>query len=199
LAAKSISATAPPRGTALHPGIVSLGQLKVLDDSLSQHGYPHGTRTVVLAEIGISRDLGAADRSDNHPETSDPIRPGMGHGNRGISETTPVPTDGIPPPGVEGSEARVAPKSRAVRPAPRVHRVAPRETLWSIAADRLGSARRWRELADLNYGIRQSDGGSLGRDHWVRSGWTLQLPTDGVAPGVHPLRIWWPPVSRSSS
>ena len=41
-------------------------------------------------------------------------------------------------------------KRRTAEPA--VHQVRPRETLWSIAADRLGSAKRWREIAQLNYG-----------------------------------------------
>lgn len=59
---------------------------------------------------------------------------------------------------------------------PSRHRVGPRETLWSIAADQLGSSLRWRELADLNYGIRQADGGALTTAHWVTTGWLLQLP-----------------------
>ena len=57
-----------------------------------------------------------------------------------------------------------------------VHQVVHRETLWSIATERLGSSRRWREIADLNYGIPQADGGALGSDHWIRPGWRLRLP-----------------------
>jgi DNA-binding SARP family transcriptional activator len=60
---------------------------------------------------------------------------------------------------------------------PSAHRVGPRETLWSIAAERLGSAKRWREIAELNYGAVQLDGSSLAEDHWVRPGWLLMLPT----------------------
>jgi DNA-binding SARP family transcriptional activator len=56
------------------------------------------------------------------------------------------------------------------------HVVTSRETLWSIATDRLGSALLWRELARLNYGIPQRDGGALSEDHWIRPGWTLILP-----------------------
>jgi DNA-binding SARP family transcriptional activator len=58
----------------------------------------------------------------------------------------------------------------------RAHRVKPRETLWSVAADRLGSAMRWRELAALNYGVPQADGGTLTTEHWIREGWWLELP-----------------------
>ncbi len=65
----------------------------------------------------------------------------------------------------------------------RVHVVARRETLWSIADRELGSSLRWPELASLNYGVVQPDGGALGSDHWVRPGWRLRLPgTSGPEP-----------------
>ncbi len=63
-----------------------------------------------------------------------------------------------------------------------VHMVEHRETLWSIAEQRLGSARRWREIAELNYGVRQGDGSQLTGDHWVRPGWILTLPVPGGRP-----------------
>ena len=56
------------------------------------------------------------------------------------------------------------------------HEVAPRETLWSIAEDRLGDPRRWRQIAELNYGAVQFDGAALSTDHWVLPGWHLMLP-----------------------
>jgi len=56
------------------------------------------------------------------------------------------------------------------------HRVELRDTLWSIASDRLGSPLRWKEIAELNYNLRQPDGGALTAEHWIRPGWTLQLP-----------------------
>ena len=52
----------------------------------------------------------------------------------------------------------------------------PRETLWSIAEDRLGSPFRWKEIAALNYDVPQADGGALTPDHWIRPGWSLELP-----------------------
>jgi DNA-binding SARP family transcriptional activator len=58
----------------------------------------------------------------------------------------------------------------------RIHVVTGRETLWSIAEDQLGSARRWRELAALNYSVPQNDGQTLTRSHWIRPGWQLVLP-----------------------
>jgi DNA-binding SARP family transcriptional activator len=64
---------------------------------------------------------------------------------------------------------------------PTVHRVGPRETLWSIASDQLGSSLRWKEILDLNLGVRQSDGGGLDSTHWITPGWDLRLP-DGESP-----------------
>ena len=88
---------------------------------------------------------------------------------------------------VGGDEAGAAPPGaradhpagharRAGRGAERVHVVGRHETLWSIAEHSLGSALRWPEIASLNYGIVQPDGGALGTDHWVRAGWRLRLP-----------------------
>jgi hypothetical protein len=57
-----------------------------------------------------------------------------------------------------------------------VHLVAGRETLWSVAEERLGSPRRWKEIAALNYGRTQLDGARLGDDHWITPGWHLLLP-----------------------
>ncbi len=76
---------------------------------------------------------------------------------------------------------------------PSQHQVEPRETLWSIAADRLGSSLRWRELAELNYGIRQADGEALTTAHWVTVGWLLQLPvtTNGSRPHAQKAEAHW--------
>jgi DNA-binding SARP family transcriptional activator len=57
-----------------------------------------------------------------------------------------------------------------------VHLVASRDTLWSIATAELGSALRWKEIADLNYQVRQADGRSLDSTHWIRPGWRLLMP-----------------------
>ncbi len=59
------------------------------------------------------------------------------------------------------------------------HTVQARETLWSIAENRLGDGRRWRDIAVANYGTMQADGGALESDHALSVGWTLVLP---VAP-----------------
>lgn len=83
--------------------------------------------------------------------------------------------DGWP---VDGARA-----SGAVTTTGPVHTVAPRESLWSIAELRLGAARRWRDIAELNYGRPQVGGGALEGDHWLRPGWELVLPS-GAAPSM---------------
>jgi len=55
--------------------------------------------------------------------------------------------------------------------------VKPGDTLWSIAERELGSPLRWREIAILNYGRLQSEGGELTDAHWIYPGWELLLPT----------------------
>jgi LysM repeat protein len=41
---------------------------------------------------------------------------------------------------------------------------------------RLGE--RWKEIADLNYGVEQADGWSLTPENWLNAGWVLTLPSD---------------------
>lgn len=97
-----------------------------------------------------------------------------------------------PAPGAEVSLSKVpddiiepaAPRSvtTASAAAERSHTVAGRESLWSIAEERLGTARRWRDIADLNYGRPQTDGSALREDHWLQPGWVLLLPEGATSP-----------------
>src|SRR5690606_14560219 len=54
--------------------------------------------------------------------------------------------------------------------------VQPGDTLWDLAATHLGDGHRWGEIAALNYGAPQPDGGALSDSHWIEPGWMLQLP-----------------------
>jgi DNA-binding SARP family transcriptional activator len=88
--------------------------------------------------------------------------------------------------GLDPGTAWRSPEPRKACPEPasagQLHQVLPRETLWSIATEKLGSSALWKELATLNYGIRQADGGALTEDHWISAGWLLRLPAteDGM-------------------
>ena len=94
--------------------------------------------------------------------------------------------------------------SGAPLPEETVHQVMPRETLWSIAEEELGSALRWRELAALNYGVEQQDGEALTREHWITSGWKLRLPggqvhsdpVDSELPRTRETRLTTSPSAR---
>jgi nucleoid-associated protein YgaU len=69
-------------------------------------------------------------------------------------------------------------------PAAPTYTVLAGDSLWQIAADRLGDGARYLEIAQLNYGALQPDGLQLTTDHWLRPGWTLTLPADAT---VSPL------------
>ena len=70
----------------------------------------------------------------------------------------------------------------------RVHVVAPRDTLWDIAAAELGDPLRWREILDLNRSRPQPDGGRLRDDTPLHVGWTLTLP-DNPAPRMDRVEV----------
>ncbi|GGY04145.1 membrane protein [Streptomyces minutiscleroticus] len=73
-----------------------------------------------------------------------------------------------------------------------VREVRPAESLWSIAAQRLGDGERWREIAELNESRTMSDGARFHASSFLQPGWTLQMPqttadpTAGTAPGARP-------------
>jgi len=65
------------------------------------------------------------------------------------------------------------------------YRVQAGDTLWTVAESQLGDGKRYAEIAELNYGVQQDDGGTLGTDHWLAGGWTLHLPADAVGAEDH--------------
>lgn len=77
-----------------------------------------------------------------------------------------------------------APEAPAV-PAP-TYAVTEGDSLWSISEQVLGSGERFAEIAQLNYGVAQPDGGALGTDNWLSPGWVLTLPADAVLPSTAP-------------
>ncbi|GAA1435915.1 LysM peptidoglycan-binding domain-containing protein [Microlunatus lacustris] len=68
------------------------------------------------------------------------------------------------------------------------HTVRSGETLWAIAEQHLGDGARYREIAQLNYGHRQPDGGKLTGTHWIRPGWELTVPTTNDSGGSKPAQ-----------
>lgn len=90
-----------------------------------------------------------------------------------------------------GSANGAAPTNRAIPIQSRemTYVVRDGDTLWSIAADRLGDAARWPMIFEANRGVPQRDGGSLDNPHWIYPGWVLRLPEDASpAPAPVPAR-----------
>lgn len=50
------------------------------------------------------------------------------------------------------------------------------QTLWGLAEEYLGDGTAFKEIAELNYGTAQPDGGSLTRANVIQPGWVLTLP-----------------------
>ncbi|GAA4712438.1 LysM domain-containing protein [Promicromonospora umidemergens] len=68
--------------------------------------------------------------------------------------------------------------------------VQPGDSLWRIAEQTLGDGARFKQIADLNYGVPQADGGALDAGNWIEPGWVLVLPAEAsgtaVETGVSP-------------
>lgn len=60
----------------------------------------------------------------------------------------------------------------------RYYLVRPGESLWEIAAHRLGTGHRWKEIFELNKGRLFPDGGVLDDPRLIRPEWILWLPPD---------------------
>ncbi|MGH9286039.1 MAG: LysM peptidoglycan-binding domain-containing protein, partial [Acidimicrobiales bacterium] len=86
------------------------------------------------------------------------------------SVSTPAPVPEPPVPQVADAPAGTV-----------AHVVAPRESLWTIAARHLGDGAHWREIFELNRGRLQDDGRRLESPGLLRPGWKLLLP--GGPPG----------------
>ena len=64
--------------------------------------------------------------------------------------------------------------------------VEPGDTLWDIAATRLGDGDRYPEIVELNQGVTQPDGATLDDPDLVRPGWRLALPVADPVPTTAP-------------
>ena len=62
-----------------------------------------------------------------------------------------------------------------------MHEVVAGDTLWDIAATRLGDGSRYPEIFELNVGVAQADGGALADPDFVVPGWRLALPFPAAA------------------
>lgn len=81
----------------------------------------------------------------------------------------------------------VTPAARSAATAPAtslaVHIVVNGDSLWDIARDHLGDAKRWTEIFELNQHRVQPDGQALTNPQLIQPGWMLALPV-GVARAI---------------
>ncbi len=136
-------------------------------------------QSVVAFVVGASLAIGGPNRPSESPGLAIALVSSCTTGppaSSGMAEVGPQPGapsgDGLQQP-VRGNGA--APTQNGRR-----YVVKAGDTLWSIAAEQLGSPLEWRLIADLNYGRPQPDGGQFRDDHWIRPGWILELPPSGV-------------------
>ena len=90
----------------------------------------------------------------------------------------------------------VAPEVRSVSMAPAssatAHVVVDGESLWGIARDHLGDAKRWPEIFELNRHRVQHDGQVLADPKFIQPGWVLALPIEPVRAVPNPSTIGGP-------
>ncbi|MGW2092387.1 LysM peptidoglycan-binding domain-containing protein [Promicromonospora sukumoe] len=78
---------------------------------------------------------------------------------------------------VAGSTEKNAGADEAPQP---TYVVQPGDSLWRIAEQTLGDGARFKQIADLNYGVPQADGSALDAGNWIEPGWVLLLPAEAA-------------------
>ncbi|MFI6424913.1 LysM peptidoglycan-binding domain-containing protein [Promicromonospora sp. NPDC050880] len=101
-------------------------------------------------------------------------------GRTGTVATAPVASDAV---GQAGAVTAPGPRAAVEEAEPATYTVQPGDSLWRIAEQTLGDGARFKQIADLNYGVVQADGGALDAGNWIEPGWVLRLPAEaGVTP-----------------
>jgi nucleoid-associated protein YgaU len=134
---------------------------------------PGTARLVATAALIFGTGASAVSAVASHPAPAAAATAAIPHDN--------APADHVQA-GVAGS-TRAHADSQADPDEDRHYTVQPGDTLWGIAQRLLGDGRRYKQIAEENYGRHQPDGGRLTDSHWVRPGWKLRLPA--AIPPVH--------------
>jgi nucleoid-associated protein YgaU len=92
-------------------------------------------------------------------------------------------------PGADAAE-KAGERAQADEVPSATYTVQPGDSLWRIAEQTLGDGARFKQIADLNYGVVQADGSALDAGNWIEPGWVLLLPAEAsgaaVETGVSP-------------
>jgi nucleoid-associated protein YgaU len=87
--------------------------------------------------------------------------------------------------GGPGADAAKAEERAGADEAPSAtYTVQPGDSLWRIAEQTLGDGARFKQIADLNYGVPQADGSALDAGNWIEPGWVLLLPAEASGTAV---------------
>ncbi|MFB6808856.1 LysM peptidoglycan-binding domain-containing protein [Streptomyces sp. NPDC056387] len=119
------------------------------------------------------------------------------------ASTPNISASAAPVPGTQTSAASGAETSEPAASTAGTHTVRdirPAESLWSIAAERLGDGERWGDIAALNEGHTMADGTVFDADQPIQPGWILQLPADArpaATGGETPQRTGTAPATYS--
>jgi nucleoid-associated protein YgaU len=105
----------------------------------------------------------------------------------GVASASAVTAPTTPSSMSQGQQTAVAsteaPAADSAAPQLPLYEVKAGDTLWTIAESQLGDGKRYTEIAKLNYGVTQEDGGKLTPENrWVAAGWILEMPADA---GTH--------------
>ncbi|MFD6443658.1 LysM peptidoglycan-binding domain-containing protein [Promicromonospora sp. NPDC060204] len=96
----------------------------------------------------------------------------------GTVVTAPVSSEAVLPADVS---TRATEKKTGADEAPApTYTVQPGDSLWRIAEQTLGDGARFKQIADLNYGVPQADGNALDAGNWIEPGWVLRLPAEAA-------------------
>jgi nucleoid-associated protein YgaU len=82
--------------------------------------------------------------------------------------------------GVSGVAEKAGGRTQADEAPSATYTVQPGDSLWRIAEQTLGDGARFKQIADLNYGVPQAGGGALDAGHWIEPGWVLRLPAESA-------------------
>lgn len=134
----------------------------------------HGARALAAAAL-IAAPLPAF-AAETVPDDLlwDPAHPGPA----GVAATAPAPADGSAPAGEDANEAADRGHSATAATAePDIHVVRPGESLWAIAAARLGDAATEADVADLWPRIYARNARAIGADpNVIHPGTRLRIP-----------------------
>jgi putative peptide zinc metalloprotease protein len=136
---------------------------------------------VVLVGVLLFQGQGLISRLEASSGPSGP--PAAAKGARPVPPVAHVPGSSGVTPAFSSSTVPVVASYAAVNT---FYVVQPGDTLWGIAAERLGDPERWTAIFDLNAGVPQPDGRTLVEPDLIYPGWKLELPSSQPTAAIIP-------------